>query len=114
MTYFTIYDPEEPVPFEANDREEKENEKSLSFEIKESEKRSVEIKEKPGRFKIALFWICGIESSLYEDTNKPKEVYKINTSIDESRFWSNICDLNAVIAMALCGFCYAFFNTFDD
>ena len=60
-----------------------------------------------GKFKRAFFWLCGIKSA---DTPK----YTIDTSIAQDPFWKNVCDVNAVIAMAMCGFCYAFFNKFSD
>lgn len=56
--------------------------------------------------------MCGIESSLKTSKAKTDVKYKIDTSIYQDKFWSNVCDINAVIAMALCGFCYAFFNKF--
>lgn len=70
--------------------------------------------EKVGKLKVFIYWLCGIESSLVKNNVKSNssEDYKIDTSINQSKFLSNVCDINAVIAMALCGFCYAFFNRF--
>ena len=61
-----------------------------------------------GKFKRAFFWLCGIKQM----NDAPK--YTIDTSIAQDPFWKNVCDVNAVIAMALCGFCYGFFNKFTD
>jgi hypothetical protein len=68
----------------------------------------------PGKLKVAFFWICGIESSL----NKDKDVnivpeYNVDVSIDQDKFWANVCDLNAVFAIALMSFGFAFLNKFE-
>ena len=80
------------------------------------EKKSKKAFTKPGKFKVALFWICGIESSLKENPEEEIEEnieQKVDTSIDQDPFWANVCNLNAVIAIALSGFCIAFFNRFE-
>jgi len=72
--------------------------------------------KKPNQLKVMLFWICGIESIL----KKPNETKltadlpesNIDTSIDEDKFWSNFCDVNAVIALALTGSIVAFLNKY--
>ena len=67
------------------------------------------------KFKIALFWICGIESNLKENFNEDlKVIQKVDTSIEQDPFWSNICDLNAVIALSLNAFVIAFYNKYDQ
>lgn len=76
----------------------------------EAEANSKETKN----FKKLLFWACGIESVLKQDNSKlDSSKQKIDTSIEENKYLSNICDLNAVVAMALCGFLYGFFNRFN-
>jgi hypothetical protein len=64
-------------------------------------------------FKKAIIWICGIEKFLDESHSSQRSESKIDTSIEQDPFWKNFCDVNAVIALGLCGFCYAFFNKFD-
>ncbi len=71
--------------------------------------------EAKSTLKKAFFWICGIESLSNKNLNdsiQNREEDKKDTSIHETKFASNLCDINAVIVMALCGFCYAFFNRF--
>ena len=74
---------------------------------------AMEEEKKASKLKWITYWMCGIESSLTKNKVKQPK-YVIDTSIYQSKFWSNVCDANAVIAMALCGFCYAFFNKFTD
>ncbi len=72
--------------------------------------------KKPNRCKTILFWFCGIESILKKPSEEELETYivesKIDTSIDQEKFWSNLCDVNAVIALALTGFVVAFLNKY--
>jgi len=69
----------------------------------------------PSKLKKAFFWICGIEKMLQQtnEENKEEKSNEIDTSIDEEPFWALICNINAVLAIALCGFCVAFFNKYD-
>jgi hypothetical protein len=111
LTFFTKDDPQEPIPI---DDEENDSSKEEIEKIKTSRLEVIEQKQE-GRMKWLVYWICGIESSLNSNkniSNQPK--YIIDTSIYQSKFWSNVCDTNAIIAMALCGFFYAFFNKFTD
>ena len=63
-----------------------------------------------------LYWVCGIESILKKPSEEELMVYqtasKVDTSIDQDRFWNNFCDINAVIALALTGFVIAFLNKY--
>jgi hypothetical protein len=111
----------EPEP-----REELEDD-DLKFnnKLKKSYSRAEKFLDNPNeasKLKKIIFWLCGIESML-----KPKNSDEINSTDTESNvnnkiidtciyqdpFWSKFCDVNAVIAMALCGFCYGFFNKFN-
>lgn len=87
--------------------------KNLDFELKVEEANAKPF-VKPSNLKVALFWICGIEGNLKEDFNENEQIEQvIDTSIDQDPFWSKVCDLNAVLAIALCGFCVAFFNKYN-
>jgi hypothetical protein len=110
LTYFSINDEQEPEP-----REEVEttdlNIRDFKF-LRNLSSKSLN-KENPSSFKKTLIWLCGIEKYLAEANQGQKVQPKIDTSIDQDPFWKNFCDLNAVLCMGLCGFCYAFFNKFD-
>ncbi len=58
-----------------------------------------------------LFWTCGIEKMNRNDDVKELPQI-IDKSIDEDPKMKLICDLNAIIAIALSCFCFAFFNKF--
>lgn len=101
--------------------EKKKRQQKVKF-LKEKENIELNLPEtkiqkeftKPSNLKVALFWICGIESNLKENFNPNENVENIiDTSIDQDPFWSKVCDLNAVIAIALCGFSVAFFNKYN-
>ncbi len=64
------------------------------------------------KLKTALYWICGIEHRL-KHKERTMQKYVIDTSIAQSPFWANVCDVNAILVMAACGFFYAFFNKFN-
>ena len=129
MTYFTINDPEEPVVFEEHrDDIAKQEEAALENQRRIQEEKakalhddddSAESSGKEGGLKTIVFWICGIESQLKtnrdsQTTNEtPPVVERVDTSIEEDKFWARICDLNAIIAMSCMGFFLAFFNRFD-
>jgi hypothetical protein len=63
-------------------------------------------------FKRFLYWICGMDVILKNRANRQVK-QKIDTSIDEDKFLSFICDLLAVIVIASVGFTFGFFNRFD-
>lgn len=122
MTYFSIHDPEEPEPM-VDENQEKKSQTGTKIKKISTAEKFLENHESAPKWKRTIFWICGIESLLkQEQLNKhasecnleinSKKV-KIDTSIHQDRFWSIVCDVNAVIAMALCGFCYGFFNKFN-
>lgn len=72
--------------------------------------------ENLGFFKKAVVWICGLEKKKTSNSSTSPPVSTSNkpdTSIDQHKFWSVVCDINAVIAIALCGFCFAFFNKYN-
>lgn len=57
-------------------------------------------------------WICGIEA-----LNKRKQMNKgiepkVDLSIEQDPLIGSLIDVNAVLVMGVCGFCYAFFNRF--
>lgn len=112
MTYFTIDDPEEPLTRDEDLLiEEKIERKRI---IKQELKSANPTVKQVSKGKKILYWLCGIESLLGQNKDDgTKKAYKIDTSIDQDPFWSNVCDANAVVAMALCGFVYAFFNKYD-
>ena len=132
LTYFTINDPEEPIPIKdakgicgnfcvGADLNEDEAETRIdSFDFKEPiERKPRKEYVKPGKFKVALFWICGIESSLKETTEEQKMEEEerpttVDTSIEQDPFWAGVCNINAVFAIALSGFCVAFFNRYES
>lgn len=131
MTYFTLNDDEEPVEIKdgkgmcgnfcvgANldeDDLEKTKEDEISAEpIQDSHLIEDYLEKKsPGRVKTALFWICGVESVLKQGGNKSDQpAPKVDTSIEENKWLSRLCDVNAIIAISLSGFCIAFFNRYD-
>jgi hypothetical protein len=65
-----------------------------------------------GIFKRGLYFLCGIEKQQKQDNVEVVEE-KVDVSIDEDPFWSSICDLNAILAMAAAGFAYGFFNKYS-
>lgn len=135
MTYFTTDEVEEPeqirdakgkcvnfcVGADLSEREPDPEELKKEQEILERERekarekaRKQAAKPPPGFLKKAFFWICGIETTLnQDDALDTSEPHYVDTSIDQKPFWGVICDINAVIAMALAGFCFAFFNKYN-
>jgi hypothetical protein len=108
LTFFTIYDEEGPV--------ERTNESAAeSGNVIKKNKISASKFKTDNKFRKVLYWICGVGKYLNKEneTVDRLKTYRIDTSIDESTFWSTVCDINAVLAMALCGFLYAFFNKFN-
>lgn len=101
------------------EREEKLKQKQLAKELKKKFKEDHSYSDnydvEHGKFKKALFWICGIESSLKQSPHddNPVAFNYVDTSIDQDKFWSVFCDINAIIALAVSGFGIAFFNKFD-
>ena len=137
MTYFSINDPEEAIPIRdaigkhcqfcvgANlDDEIKDDEiileKNKTITIlnctPNEDKKAKAKKEKPlpGKAKKVLYWICGIENMRLEEENVPSAPQIIDVSIDQDPFWATFCDLNAIIAIALSCFCFAFFNKYNS
>ena len=96
---------------------EKIEEKIENFHLEEiTEKKPTKVYSKPGKLKVALFWICGIESSLkqnFEVTSEKQLEQVVDTSIDQDPFWANVCNVNAIVAISLSGFCIAFFNRYE-
>ena len=118
MTYFTINDPHEPIPINEPTTKTQNNstEKITTNELESNYFQIEETKQytEPSKLKVALFWVCGIESSLKKDFNPDKQVkHEVDTSIDQDPFWSKICDLNAVFAIALSSFTVAFYNRYE-
>jgi hypothetical protein len=69
--------------------------------------------EKMGALKKSFYFLCGIEKNKTEpDPEKQKD--NMDTSIEQNPFWSAVCDVNAIIAMAVAGFAYGFFNKFNN
>lgn len=70
------------------------------------------------KWRKALYWLCGVEKyinkSHREEESYDEKATKIDTSIDQTPTARNLCDVNAVIAMAVCSFIYAFFNKFSN
>ena len=130
MTYFTINDPDEALPIKdakdecgnfcvGADLSDNENDDSIeshekTVDLKNENNQVIETMSDPSKLKVAFFWICGIESSLNQD----KDVnilpeYKVDVSIEQDKFWASVCDLNAIFAIALMSFGFAFLNKFD-
>ena len=106
LTYFSIDDPLEAEPMPTNE---------FSTEINDSFNKVQTFESNENKFSIykkIFFWFCGIEKYMKSETNTNKKNEKMSTSIEENKLWSSICDVNAIIAIAFCGFCYAFFNRF--
>jgi hypothetical protein len=116
LTFFSVHS-------KYNDQKQKSQEKTIFFDsemndqfhnhnysngINEELNQNSIFKERIS-FKNALLWICGIEGSV----QKVAKNDVIDTSIDEKPTKKNICDLNVVIALAIAGFFYGFFNKFD-
>ena len=77
-------------------------------------KKQKEKDTRRGLFKNIFFWLCGIENmkrSDDDDENRVQEVF-IDTSIDENSYWAAFCNVNAVVAVGLSCFCFAFFNKY--
>lgn len=118
MTYFTIDDLEEPEERES----EKEDEIRKSQDrLKPSNKVSFKFENKPkdmSKARKLLYWLCGVETYINKDHRKidfdPTRIEKIDTSIDQTSFARAVCDVNAALAIAVCGFMYAFFNKFSN
>lgn len=82
-------------------------------EESKSRRSSVNSQAEAGFFKKTFFWICGIESSLKGGMEATESQHHVDTSIDQDPKWAVLCDINAIIAIALSGFCIAFFNKYD-
>ncbi len=106
MTYFSIDDEEEPVPRE-EDLEEEERREASHENLEDTET------DEPSGAKKIVYWLCGINSFIKNKNKLPQTDFKIDTSIDENPTLKKICDVNAVLAMAFCGFCYGFFNKYS-
>ena len=89
--------------------------KNKPEETKSDNYTHVKAKIPPGKLKTAFFWICGIENMTGDNENAVQQASEvIDTSIDQEPFWATFCDLNAIIAVGLSCFCFAFFNKFDS
>ena len=128
LTFFTINDPQsnEELGDGANnsspieDTIAKEEESDLSggsLEKGDSDDDGNRSSPNDGLLKTALYWICGIESMLKTKNKSQKNPVIVNKAIDtcikEDRFYANVCNINAVIALCITGFIVAFFNKFD-
>jgi hypothetical protein len=43
----------------------------------------------------------------------PEIPMKVDTSIDETPFWSTVCNIAAIITISASGFVFAFFNKYN-
>lgn len=77
-------------------------------------KRAEQVQKKNSFFKTAFFWICGIEKQMSQPDSEQTSSEQVDTSIEQNRFWAVVCDINAIIAMALSAFCFAFFNVYTN
>jgi DNA gyrase/topoisomerase IV subunit B len=76
---------------------------------------SIDFEEKEvSALKKTFFWICGIETHLKENGLPTVEQAPqiVDTSIDQDPKWAFVCDINAIVAIALSGFIVAFFNNY--
>lgn len=114
MTYFSIYDDQEPEEMEVNRIVIKKKTPRVTFKLNDTDDERKELSS----FRKIMYWICGVEKFINVDRAKLNKAndnnFKIDTSIDQSPLWSNVCDINAIIAMAICSFLYAFFNKFSN
>ena len=108
----------EQIFFKKRNQERKERQmaKKLEKERKAALQRAAAPKKQASFFKKAFFWICGIEKQMNSVDMNAEEIPAdpADTSIDQNTFWAVICDINAIIAMALAAFCFAFFNVYTD
>ncbi len=113
LTFFSIDDPEEAEIREEDliIQEKIKMHKQMVININSFDYEESATLKNTSFFKKSLDWICGIES-ISLNKNELVEEQKVDTSIDQTRFDSNVCDISAVLVMAFCGFCYAFFNKF--
>lgn len=94
---------------------EKKEEKKLEKERRSSKKKASKAQKEASFVKKVFFWICGIEKQMnmenLDAADQPHE--EIDTSINQNKFWAVICDINAIIAMSLVAFVFAFFNIYN-
>lgn len=84
---------------------------SAEFTLLASQTKSTSHEPKKiGYLKKIILLICGVNA---KTMNNPNIEVKMDTSIEETKFWSKICDIGTVISLAVCGFFFAFFNKFD-
>lgn len=84
--------------------------KVLTEAVEIDEKEEVGLKAGLNCVEKASVFVCGIGSA----TNKSKaSIVFTDTSIQESRFGSMVCDIVAAISLSLCGFVFAFFNKYN-
>ena len=61
--------------------------------------------------KIALSWICGVEHQAKED-DRVDVIPTMPSLAPENLFWKRICNVNALIIIALSSFLWAFFTDY--
>ncbi len=61
--------------------------------------------------KVAFSWICGVEHQI-EDDNKAVTTSTMPLLAPENLFWKRICNINAIVIIALCTFLMAFFTDY--
>lgn len=112
-----LSEPDEDKPVEDENKQEKNSVKTkkATFDLEFDDEQVKDKNQKVvSPLKKALFWICGIESSLNRDDLKDAAIsHHVDTSIDQNPFWSAVLDINAVIAMSIGGFCLAFLNKYN-
>ena len=94
------------------------NEKETSVRVRfKEEPKSPKIADQDvSCLKKGMYWLCGIESMI-NSSDEPAKIeskqHEMDTSISQDPFWAKVCDINAVLAIALSAFCIGFFNRYN-
>ncbi|XP_003211071.1 sodium/glucose cotransporter 1 [Meleagris gallopavo] len=94
---------EERIDLDADDEEEKPDEKDQESVSEES--------EDPGCLKKAYNWFCGLEQQKGPKLSKEEEeaLKKKLTDTSEVPLWRNVVNINGIILLTVAVFCHAFF-----
>lgn len=70
-----------------------------------------ESEEKPGCFKKAYNWFCGLDQQKAPKLSEEEEeaLKKKLTDTSEVPLWRNVVNINAIILLTVAVFCHAFF-----
>ncbi|NXW15773.1 SC5A1 protein, partial [Circaetus pectoralis] len=95
---------EERIDLDADEEQDKADEKDEESVNKESE-------EEPGCFKKAYNWFCGLDQQKGPKLSKEEEeaLKKKLTDTSEVPLWRNVVNINGIILLTVAVFCHAFF-----